>query len=178
MAWPRCRSCSCDHGSGFPLATSICARTRPTPTTCSVIGCSTWRRVFISRKDNSTPGGALYHVEGVERCAGRDDDLDRAGVAVLDAARGRHRRLGHAPAQLLGVARRGRLLDDLLVPPLDRTVAFEEVHDLAARVAEDLELDVARLLDVLLEQQAVVAEGLHGLAARRLELRLPLARLA
>ena len=64
------------------------------------------------------------------------------------------------------------------MPSLDRAVALEEVDDLAARVAEDLEFDVARLLDVLLEEEAIVAERLHGLAPRRLELRLQLAALA
>ena len=34
-------------------ATRICSRTRSMPDTSSVTGCSTWRRVFISRKQNS-----------------------------------------------------------------------------------------------------------------------------
>ena len=37
-------------GSGSPCATAICARTRSRPVTSSVTGCSTCRRVFISRK--------------------------------------------------------------------------------------------------------------------------------
>ena len=39
---------------------------------------------------------------------------------------------------------RRRLLDDLLVAALDGALALEEVHDGAVRVAEDLDLDVAR----------------------------------
>ena len=50
MAWPRCASAACVHGSRPPAATSSCARTRSTPVTASVIGCSTCRRAFISRK--------------------------------------------------------------------------------------------------------------------------------
>ena len=34
-------------------------------------------------------------------------------------------------------------LDNLLVPPLHRAVALEQVHDLAVRVAHDLHFDVA-----------------------------------
>ena len=36
--------------SGAPSATRSCSRTRSTPVTSSVTGCSTWRRVFISMK--------------------------------------------------------------------------------------------------------------------------------
>jgi hypothetical protein len=50
LAAPRSWSCSCFQGSGSPLATAICRRTRSSPVTISVTGCSTWRRVFISRK--------------------------------------------------------------------------------------------------------------------------------
>ena len=118
---------------------------------------------------------ARVHLEEVELAVRRDDELDRAGVPVVDAARRRDRGLRHPLPQLVAVARRRRLLDDLLVPPLDRAVALEEVDDVAARVAEDLELDVPRLLDVALEEQAIVAERLHRLAPRRLDLRLQFA---
>ena len=43
-------SASCVQGSGSPAATASCARTRSTPVTASVTGCSTCSRVFISRK--------------------------------------------------------------------------------------------------------------------------------
>ena len=36
-----------------PAAMRICHCTRSTPVTSSVTGCSTWMRVFISRKKNS-----------------------------------------------------------------------------------------------------------------------------
>ena len=38
------------QGSGRPAATSSWRRTRSRPVTASVTGCSTWSRVFISRK--------------------------------------------------------------------------------------------------------------------------------
>ena len=49
-AWPRGRTSACARPSGSPRATRSCAATRSMPVTSSVIGCSTWRRVFISRK--------------------------------------------------------------------------------------------------------------------------------
>ena len=53
----------------------------------------------------------------------------------------------------------GRLLEHLLVAALGRAVALEEVDDVAVGVGEDLHLDVAAGLDVLLDQHGVVAEG-------------------
>jgi hypothetical protein len=53
---------------------------------------------------------------------------------------------------------RGRLLDHLLVPPLERAVPLEQMHR-ARAVAEDLHLDMARLLHEFLYQNRVVAEG-------------------
>ena len=49
-ACPRSSTSACASGSGAPPAISICARTRSKPLTSSVTGCSTWMRVFISRK--------------------------------------------------------------------------------------------------------------------------------
>ena len=50
--------------------------------------------------------------------------------------------------------------------PLDRALALAEVHHVAVVVADDLELDVARVLEVLLDVDVAVAEGGLGLALR------------
>src|SRR6185295_19591712 len=60
-------------------------------------------------------------------------------------------------------------LDHLLVPALDRALALPQVDAVAVAVAEDLDLDVARLLDELLDEDAVVAEARLGLVAARCE---------
>ena len=57
----------------------------------------------------------------------------------------------------------------LLVPPLDRALALAEVDDRPVVIAEDLELDVARRLDVLLDVDVADAERRFGLALRGLE---------
>ena len=59
-----------------PSATASCSSTRSTPCTSSVTGCSTWRRVFISRNQKRS-------VAGVE------EELDGAGAAVVDRRGGR-----------------------------------------------------------------------------------------
>jgi hypothetical protein len=59
----------------------------------------------------------------------------------------------------------GSLLDDLLIAPLDRAFALEQVDDIAVLVAQHLDLDVARALDELLDEDPVVAEAGLGLGA-------------
>ena len=60
---------------------------------------------------------------------------------------------------------RGRFLDQLLVAPLQRAVALAEMDDVAVRIGEDLDLDVARVLDGALEQEPGVAERALASAA-------------
>ncbi len=98
------------------------------------------------------------HLEEVEVAVAVDDELDRAGRVVADGAGQGHRLLAHGAARRLVQERRGRLLDDLLVAPLDRAFALAQVDDVAVAVAEDLDLDVARLDHVFLDEHAVVAE--------------------
>ena len=116
--------------------------------TSSVTVCSTWMRVFISRKKYSPS---------------RDEQaLDRPRAAVADRTRGVDRDRADALPQLGVDRRRRRLLDELLVAALDRAVALAEVDDVAVPVGEHLHLDVARILEVALDvdgRRPVVAGG-------------------
>ena len=58
------------------------------------------------------------------------------------------------------------LFDHLLVTALRRAVALVKMHGVAEIVAEDLHLDMARLLDIFFDQNGIVAEGSLGLAFR------------
>ena len=60
----------------------------------------------------------------------------------------------------------GAFLDHLLVAALDGAIPLAQVDDVALVVAQDLELDVVRVLDELLDVDPGVAEGLLRLAAR------------
>ncbi|GIW74714.1 MAG: hypothetical protein KatS3mg103_1236 [Phycisphaerales bacterium] len=53
----------------------------------------------------------------------------------------------------------GGFLDELLVAALHGAVALEEVDGVAVLVAQDLDLDVAGVLEELLDEDAAVAEG-------------------
>ena len=56
-----------------------------------------------------------------------------------------------------------RLFPDLLVAALQGAVAFAEMHGAALAVAQDLDFDVARLLEILLDIDVAIAEGGLGL---------------
>jgi hypothetical protein len=86
---------------------------------------------------------------------------------VADRPGRRHRGGAHRQSVLGAHARRRRLLDDLLVPALHRAIALEQVHRVAVRVGEDLDLDVSRCYQVFLDQHAVVTKCGGGLAPRR-----------
>ena len=110
------------------------------------------------------------HLEEVEArlVAGPlEQELDRAGVDVAGGARGGHGGLAHARPHRRRQRRGRRLLDDLLVPPLDRALPLEQVDAAAVRVGEDLDLDVAGTLDPPLHVERAVAERARGLAPRR-----------
>ena len=83
--------------------------------------------------------------------------------------------LGHARSQLLSGLRihggRGRLLNQLLVAPLDAALALAQMHDATVAVSQHLELDVARPFDELLHIDVWNAEGLLGFIARGLKRR-------
>ena len=108
-------------------------------------------------------------LDEVEVVVGVDQELAGAGVDVAGGSGQPDGGLAEPGADLQRQGRRGRLLDELLVPALERAVAVPAVDDVAVRVGEDLDLDVARAVDELLEVDAGVLERGLGLVAGRLE---------
>ena len=87
------------------------------------------------------------------------DEFHGAGAGIVDGARCGDRGRSHCFSLARIQAGRRGFLQHLLVAPLHRAVAFEEVHQVALAVAKHLDLDVARPLEVALDQHPVVAEG-------------------
>ena len=107
-----------------------------------------------------------------------EHELGGSRALVADRAREGDRRVAHPRAQL-GIERGGgRLLEHLLVAPLDRAVALAECDDVAVLVGEQLDLDVARPLEEALAEDGVVAERRGRLAPRRRERLVELLRRA
>jgi hypothetical protein len=111
--------------------------------------------------------GVHLEEEVLGRPVGGDDELDGAGADVTAGERRPDGRGAHRLALRRRQQRGRRLLDHLLVPPLEAALALAEVDAAAVAVGEHLDLDVPRAPDVPLEQQLAVPERGHGLAAGR-----------
>ena len=141
-----------------PSATCSCSSTRSRPVVASVTGCSTCSRVFISRKKKSP------------RVVGHELDGARAGVA--DRGGGQPcgvEQLG-AHARCPFDQRRGRLLDDLLVAPLNRAFALADGPHGAVVIGEHLDLDVVAGGQVALAEHRRITERRLRLTAGRFHL--------
>ena len=103
--------------SGRPAASQSCSRTMSSPLTSSVTPCSTWSRVLTSRNQTAPSGSRRNSAVAAFVSPAAERDPDRQVVQ-------RHARLARQ-------ARRRRLLDELLVPALDRAVALADRHDRA-----------------------------------------------
>ncbi len=104
-----------------------------------------------------------------EEVAALEHELGRTGPDVADRGRESHRRVAHPCAQLGIERRRRRLLEHLLVAALHRALPLAEREHGAVGIGEQLDLDVARALEVALQVDAVVAETRLRLSSCRLE---------
>ena len=110
---------------------------------------------------------ASVQLDEVEGSVGAEQELERARVLVADRPAGALGRRLHLLARVGVERRRGRLLDQLLVAPLDRALALAEREHAAVLVAEHLDLDVPRRHERLLEVEGAVRERGLGLGAGR-----------
>ena len=99
-------------------------------------------------------------LEEGDRAVLADEELAGAGADVAGlACRIALDALVELGELLLGEERRGRLLDELLVAALQRAVAGGDDDDVAVLVGQALGLDVARLVEELLDEALAAAEG-------------------
>src|SRR5215211_7953956 len=104
------------------------------------------------------------HLQEIEVLA-VEEELDRPRVPVARLPDQAHRRRAHGFSELRVEGRRGSFFDDLLVPTLDRALAFVEVEDVAFLVPDHLHLHVPGVLEELLQEHRPVAEGRLRLAS-------------
>ncbi len=107
------------------------------------------------------------HFHEIEAVVLVEQEFDGAGADIVDRSRRRDRRFGHARAQVDIDGGRRRLFDDLLMPPLDRTVALAQMHDGAVAIGEHLHFDVARPHQRALQQKLAGTKGGERLRPRR-----------
>ncbi len=111
--------------------------------------------------------GVGLHEEELVRSLVGHQELDGARAGVAHTAGDVARCLAHPSAGRGVEERRRRLLDDLLVPALQRALALAEVDGRAVLIGEHLHLDVPRRSQVALEKESVVAERGRGDPAGR-----------
>jgi hypothetical protein len=109
---------------------------------------------------------ASVHLQEEDVAAVVEEELARAGADVADGPAEGQRRVGEPSPRRRADCRRRGLLEDLLVPSLDRTVALAEMNAGAMGIEEELDLDVTRPFEEPLEDQPLVAEGSERLPAR------------
>ena len=97
-----------------------------------------------------------------------DEVLAGAGTDVAGLLEDRLGGADELGVLLLGEEGGGGLLDELLVAALQRAVTRRDDDDVAVLVGEALGLDVARLVEELLDEALAAAEGRDGLADGRL----------
>ena len=102
---------------------------------------------------------ARVHLDEVEPPVFVHKKLYRAGIVVADLAQRFADDVSDFLAQLGRHLYRRRLFDQLLVAPLNRALAFSQADDAAVLVAQHLELDVARVLDIAFQVKVAIAEG-------------------
>src|SRR5699024_5901384 len=96
-------------------------------------------------------------------------ELDGAGAVIAGPAAESLGRLVEPPALLVGEERGRGLLDELLEAALQSAVAGTGDDDVAVLVGEHLRLDVAGLVEVLLDKALAAAERGDGLTGGGLE---------
>ncbi len=98
------------------------------------------------------------HLEEEELAVLVHEELDGAHGVVPGCSRDTGRRAAQAPPQSGTHGHRGTLLDDLLVPSLDRAFALTQRDHVSVVVRDNLDLDVPHRRQVALDVQRRVAE--------------------
>src|SRR5262245_15038778 len=112
---------------------------------------------------------ARVHLEEVVRTVCVEQAFDRARRSVTDCTCRVDGNRADARTKLRIDSRGRRLLDQLLVPPLDRAVALPEVDHVPVCVGQDLHLDVPGVVEVALDVHGRIGEVRLTLAPRSVE---------
>src|SRR5437763_5412851 len=112
---------------------------------------------------------AGVHLDEVQAPVLIHQELDGARVPVSDLLQGCAENLTNLGPQFWSDLGGRRFLQQLLMAPLDRALALTQADDAAVLVRQNLKLNMARMLDVLLHIQIAIAERARRLCLCRLE---------
>ena len=106
---------------------------------------------------------AGVHFEEVKALARRvctaHDQLNRTGGMVIHRCRQGDGLLTHRLAHFGGDEWRRSLLHHFLVTALNAALTLVQIKDIAVFITQDLDFDMARVLDEFLDENAVITEG-------------------
>src|SRR5882724_12049306 len=105
---------------------------------------------------------ARIHLDEVEAAVFVHQELDRPRGDVSDLTKSGDKFLADFFAKFGSHLQRRRLFQKLLMAPLDAALALPEADHVSVCIAEDLKLDVTRLLDELFHVEIAIAEGVGG----------------
>src|SRR5271163_864314 len=109
------------------------------------------------------------HLDKIKLAAAGQQEFHRADVRIADYFGRAHCSLAHLLAQTRRQNRARRLLDHLLMAPLNRAVALAEVNRRAMQIGQNLKLDVTRTLEIFLQVHLARAERRLGFTLRQRE---------
>ena len=95
---------------------------------------------------------------------GVQQELHRSRIDIANGLRKCHGIAVHCLANGFVQVGRGRNIDNLLVATLHAAIALEKVHGVAHAVGQNLNFDVTRTQDCLLDKHSTIAKGALGLA--------------
>lgn len=100
--------------------------------------------------------GVHFHEEEIMVLV--EEKFDGADISVMDSFDGFDCDATDLPSEFLIDGRRRGFFEKLLMPALDRTVSFAEMHDMATVVGDDLHFDMAGFEKISLKIDGIVAE--------------------
>ena len=107
---------------------------------------------------------AGIHFQEIEMVVGIQQKLYGSGPDIIATPGHTHCGCSHALAQIGGKDGTGGFFDHFLVSPLYTTVPLEQVHDVAMRIGQHLNLNVPGFADVFFNKNRAVPEGTDGFA--------------
>ena len=109
---------------------------------------------------------ARVHLKEIELALVIDDELHRTGRDITHLLRQRNRLRTHFRTHLRRHEHRRRFLDHLLVPALDGAFALAQRHYVAVFIGQYLDLDMARIIEIFLDEHARIVEARTSLGRR------------
>ncbi len=110
---------------------------------------------------------AGVHFEEVERLVLPNNKLNRTGRLILHRFSQRHSLFTHGLTGGRVDERRRCFFDHLLVTALNRAVTFVQIHDVAVRVTQHLNFDMAWLFNKFLDKDAIITKSILGFVLAR-----------